>query len=86
MVGACGCPQRMLITMATMADPKGGWKLWHLKPIRAAQTPSLTLTLSPHMSKAPILGSSEEEAQLGPSLGTLAEWLPKPPAVFPAPQ
>ena len=39
-----------------------------LKPIRAAQAPSLTLTLNPHKSKvAPNLGGSEEQAQLGPS-------------------
>ena len=39
-----------------------------LKPIRAAQAPSVTLALNPHVSKAaPNLGGSEEQAQLGPS-------------------
>lgn len=39
-----------------------------LTPVRAAQVPSLTLTLNPHVSKAtPNLGGSEEQAQLGPS-------------------
>ena len=50
----------------------GGTQRWlvamELKPIRAAQAPSLTLALNPHVSKAaPNLGGSEEQAQLGPS-------------------